>query len=112
MEEINAVSKVKQRTRKGRFDSTDFGFEQRHEDDAEHYHTILFVGQSRLGFVSIEIESRLGERKRPAFGHFTLNPTEARTLANALSQFADDTQKDRDNPEFTTIEELPESVLS
>jgi hypothetical protein len=110
MEEINAVSKARQRTRKGTFNKSDFGFEQRHEEDREHYHTILFAGQYQLGFVNVEIEAKVGPR-RTALGYFTLNPTQAKALANALNEFADAAQKDRDNPEYG-IEELPDSVLS
>jgi hypothetical protein len=112
MEEINAVSRVRHRTRKGSFDKPDIGIEQRHENEkgTEHYHTSLFVGQTRLGFVSIEIEAKAGLRKS-ALGYFTLNPTEAKALADSLNQFANEAQKDKDNLEFN-VQELPDSPLA
>jgi hypothetical protein len=111
MSEIEAVIKVKELTRRGKIDRDDFGFEQRHEDGTDHYHTVLFVGQNRLGFVSIEMQAKTP--RKTTLGYFTLSPADAKALANALNRFADAAQEDRNNPEFArSIEELPDSLLS
>jgi hypothetical protein len=112
MTDINAVSKAKSIDSKreiGEFK----GFEQRHETGETHFHTSLLVGQTQLGFVSITVESEEFHRqRRSADGYLTLTPEQAKSLAAELTAHADEAQKDRDNPEFSPIEELPDSVLS
>jgi hypothetical protein len=88
------------------------GFEQRHEGDGIHFHTLLSVGLSLAGFVSIIMSStEFEKRTRNAAGYLTLTPEQAKSLALKLNEAADSAEKDLVDPELH-VTELSDSILS
>lgn len=84
------------------------GLEQRHEENSTHYHTKLFIRQSKIGYVDVMVEAEeIVNNKRKATGYLTLYPEQARKLASQLNEYADAAQQDRENSEYH-VQELPD----